>query len=238
MVCDSDLVAPKGHHNVKNSKNTVYKNRFEALSQWGEQEIEEMCNEINENQLCHKKSQAKKNGRTMCETFNINDIGVKSVHCVSNEGCNKIKPHNVMHDTVSTDTNITVIDRDRVIDNLSHNISGDSMVKNTLIDYTDTEFIVNSTMQGKQHIKKVNVYRLREKCEDLQNCLKQQVNAMGFLPINKLNRARFATSLKPNSIVTDPDFCPVEIHNIVRATGKHNFKEAKDNCLPISISTN
>ena len=86
------------------------------------------------------------------------------------------------------------------------------------------EFIEKATKQGKNYVKKVNVKRLNFQCED---CLRQQNNALGFLPITNLDRVRFATSLKPNIVLTQAEFNPIAVHNQVRATGKYNFQEAK-----------
>ena len=62
------------------------------------------------------------------------------------------------------------------------------------IEYTDTNFIVKATFEGKKYVKKVNVQKLDKKCDDLQKCLKQQSTALGFLPITQLAKAKHAMS--------------------------------------------
>ena len=114
-----------------------------------------------------------------------------------------------------------------VMDNVAAVQYGKEEKNGKCIDYTNTKFIVKSTFEGKKHVKKVNVEKLVDKCTDLQQCLKQQTNALGFLPITQLDRVRCAMSLKPNMVITDKEFDPVKVHNLVRQTGCYNFQKAK-----------
>ena len=95
------------------------------------------------------------------------------------------------------------------------------------VDLTKSHDIIRATKLGKDTIKKVNVYTITDKCADLQQCLKQQKNALGFLPINNLAFAQHKPPLKPKIVITEKTYDPVTIHRFVRNTGKYNFQDAR-----------
>ena len=68
--------------------------------------------------------------------------------------------------------------------------------------------IVRDIQQGKAPgcVRGVDVNEIVDKCSDLKECIKQQRNPYGFLPISNLKRMQRVYSLKPNSIITNKDF--------------------------------
>ena len=92
-----------------------------------------------------------------------------------------------------------------------------------------TTHIVRNIQQGKapECVRSLNVNEIIDKCSDLKECIKQQRNPYGFLPISNLKRMQRAYSLVPNSIITDKNFDPVWMYNQVRDTGKYNYEQAK-----------
>ena len=75
-------------------------------------------------------------------------------------------------------------------------------------------------------LRNVNVLSLNNKCADLKKCIDQQKTIFGFLPISNLKRFRINDALKPNKILTDNEFNPVKVHELVKSTGKPNFEVA------------
>ena len=114
-----------------------------------------------------------------------------------------------------------------------HDYKSDTIEANSVIglhsdiDLTKSADIITVTRLGKNHIKKVNVPCITDKCQDLDKCLRQQTNALGFLPINNLTYKSTRLSLEPKIIISDNNFDPVAIHRMVRRTGKYNFEEAR-----------
>ena len=108
---------------------------------------------------------------------------------------------------------------------------------NSSTNTKDTVKVVNTVLQGrgKAIMNKVNVYELGDKCSDLKQCINQQTNAFGFLPITNLKRLKIGQNLKPNKILSYEEFDPVAVHNSVRATGQYNFEKAKIQ-LPSAIN--
>ena len=49
----------------------------------------------------------------------------------------------------------------------------------------------------------------------------------GFLPISNLKQFRISEALKPNKILTETEFDPVTIHEVIKSTGKPNFEKAR-----------
>ena len=76
-------------------------------------------------------------------------------------------------------------------------------------------------------MNKVNVHDLKDKCSDLKNCIKQQENVFGFLPITNLRHLKIDQSLKQNKILSYEDIDPVMVHKTICATGKYSFDEAR-----------
>ena len=97
----------------------------------------------------------------------------------------------------------------------------------SFVDLTNSCDIIAATKLGKDTIKKVNVQAITDKCADLQQCLKQQNNALGFLPINNLVFAHHRPPLKPKIVITEKNYDPIAIHKFVRNTGKYNFQDAR-----------
>ena len=115
-------------------------------------------------------------------------------------------------------------DRDTKCSN-TRNTNKDTHV--SVIDLCNTESVIDATKADKDYVKRVDVNKLDYKCQDLQNCLFQQYNAFGFLPLNNLKKVGVGMSLKPNKVICKSDFSPVKVHREVRATGKYNYQEAK-----------
>ena len=112
---------------------------------------------------------------------------------------------------------------------------GNNRVKGSTDMSNSTEFLVNSVLQGKAYVKHTNVNNIVDKSQDLKKCIKQQRNAMGFLPINDLDRSRFASVCKPKVILTEKEYCPIKTHKVIRATGCYNFQSARIQ-LPTKIN--
>ena len=223
-------MAPRSHHKVERSQDIVCKNRFEVFTNLEEDSIENLCSQLQHNAYCDTRVNETHSTCITKRVQHADKVIQKDNGCNVNvdsfKGNNPIELERGKHTSLNG--------RGDTFGNMNSKSDNGNKYCNA-IDYTDTDFIVSSTLHGKSYVKKVNVYKLDKKCEDLTNCLRQQNNAMGFLPINNLNRTRFASSLKPNSIVSEKDFCPIRVHKAVRATGKHNFEEAKI-LLPSNIN--
>ena len=103
------------------------------------------------------------------------------------------------------------------------------------IDYHKSADIVKAVIQGKNCLRNVHVNRIMDKCVDLKQCIQQQDTVFGFLPISNLRRLKIGYSAKPNCILSSHNFDPVKTHNVVKATNKCNFEEAKIQ-LPSNIN--
>ena len=112
-------------------------------------------------------------------------------------------------------TNRRVFDVDNVLKARGNSVSTCKNKGISQIDYTDTDFIVKSALDRKNYIKKVIPENLNNKCSDLKKCLSQQNNAYGFIPISNLNKARFASSARPNKILHKGNFDPIAVHHEV-----------------------
>ena len=102
--------------------------------------------------------------------------------------------------------------------------NGNKLITST--NTRDTVNVVRTVLQdrGKAIMNKVNVHVLGDKCSDLKQCISQQTNAFGFLPITNLKRLKIGQSLKPNKILSYEEFDPVAVHKSVRITGKKKQK--------------
>ena len=83
VVCGSNSVTSKGHLRNNDSETIVCKNRFETLSQWDEQCIERICNEINVKQLCDKKQ---KLGQMTFLLTTLVKMNWEKAHCATKQG--------------------------------------------------------------------------------------------------------------------------------------------------------
>ena len=99
-----------------------------------------------------------------------------------------------------------------------------NLVTGSIVNITD---VVKTVMNGNNCIKKVNVLTRKNKCSDLSKCIAQQDTVLGFLPISNLKRTRINNALKPNCVLNTNTFDPIKTHQVVEATGKYNFEEAR-----------
>ena len=96
------------------------------------------------------------------------------------------------------------------------------------VDVTNSTEVVKNVLAGNHTcLRNVHVLSLNNKCVDLNKCIDQQKTIFGFLPISNLKRFRISDALKPNKILTDKEFNPVKVHELVKSTGKPNFEGAK-----------
>ena len=188
----------------------VVQNRFQALSNLeengdGTSGVHESACSIHE----RIGQVAKKGGGLFSDSYTSN----MKLDCATGRGDlrRKVKVHKV------SDTNKEV-----------QSIKPDDKVDYVEFDCTKTASIVQKVKNGnKQCLRHVNVKKITDKCIDLKKCIQQQRNVYGFLPITNLRRLHLNQSLKPNVILNEEQFDPVRVHNIVKATGKYNFEEAK-----------
>ena len=95
------------------------------------------------------------------------------------------------------------------------------------VDTTNSVEVVKNVMAGNCNcLRNVNVLNLKDKCTDLKAYITQQKTVFGFLPISNLKRFRISEALKPNKILTEMEFDPVTIHEVIKSTGKPNFEKA------------
>ena len=158
-------MAPRSHHSTGNSQDIVCKNRFEVLTDLEECNVENLCNQLQDNSYCNtpaKKTHSMQSKRVQYDNKAIHKDKWRTVNADGFKGNNLIKSEGEKHTCLNSRG-----DAFGKIDGKNGNGNNHC----DAIDYTDTDFIVTSTLHGKSYIKKVNVYKLDKKCEDLTNCL-------------------------------------------------------------------
>ena len=107
-------------------------------------------------------------------------------------------------------------------------VKNSSLIQGGKVDITNSVEVVKNVMAGNCNcLRNVNVLNLKDKCTDLKACITQQKTVFVFLPISNLKRFRISEALKPNKILTEKEFDPVTIHEVIKSTGKPNFEKAR-----------
>ena len=113
-----------------------------------------------------------------------------------------------------------------------HNVNGHALVntdkvcdQEKVIDVTDSESVIHAVYNGKNILRKVKVYDIKNKCEDLWKALEQQQGVFGSLPISNLWPAHIKLSLQPSEILSYEKFDPIKLHHRIFKSGKYNYPQ-------------
>ena len=107
-------------------------------------------------------------------------------------------------------------------------VKSTSLAEGGKLDFANSTQVVKNVLAGNHScLRNVNVVHLNDKCAGLKTSINQQKTVFGFLPISNLKWFRISDASKPNKFLSDNEFDPVTVHELVKSTGKPNFEEAK-----------